>query len=316
MNTTTATNKTNDLRHTIQTTFKGNPVIIQIRLNDECKNGHQDFSITGTTYRPFEKGDRKDGDWKVFNGKNYTFDSGGCIHETILKARPDLKIFVNLHLCDYEGIPMHAVENGFYHLTNGFNNVKPEQAEFKTKFCEYYRITGNQFNAIKTAKNKLQYALMLQSLGILKQWKEEATAAIDYLESLTGKIFVVDSKRTQFNAPTPEEITAEKEKENAGYYTPEAEQQREQAKQAGFLAELEADRDKIINKAIEEFEVKKQVLLIGGKKALDNCIYYNHSRTLSFNWRGYDRLSTEAYNKIAAEITLPEGVQIENKEAK
>jgi len=305
MTTTTATNKTNDLRHSINCTdAEGNAVYIKIRLNDECKNGHQDFAITATIY---EKG-------KPQTDRNMI--AGGCCHDEIVKARLDLKIFVNLHLCDYEGIPMHAVENGFYHLTNGFNNVKPEQAEFKTKFCEYYRMTGKQFDTLKTAKNKLQYALMLQSLGILTQWKEEATAAIDYLESLTGKIFVVDSKKTQFNAPTPEEITAEKEKEAAGYYTPEAEQQREQAKQAGFLAELEADRDKAINKITEEFEVKKQVLLIGGKKALDNCIYYNHSRTLSFNWRGYDRLSTEAYNKIAAEITLPGGVQIENKEAK
>jgi hypothetical protein len=113
---TTPENATNDLRYTISTTFKGNPIIIKIRLNDECKNGHQDFSITGTTYRLFEKGDRKDGDWKVFNGKNYTFDSGGCIHETILKVKPELKIFVDLHLCDYKGIPMHAVANGFYHL--------------------------------------------------------------------------------------------------------------------------------------------------------------------------------------------------------
>ena len=73
------------------------------------------------------------------------------------------------------------------------------------------------------------------------------------------------------------------------------------------------ERDKEIAKATEEFEVKKQVLLIGGEKALNNCIYYNHSRTLSFNWRGYDRISEELYNKIAADINLPEGVKIENK---
>jgi len=297
--------KTNDLRHTIITTdSEGNYMKIKIRLNDECKNGHQDFAITADIYQ---------------KGKPQTdryFIAGGCCHDEIIKARPDLKIFVNLHLCDYEGIPMYAVENGYYHLTNGFNNEKPESTNFKDKFCEYYRITGKQFEALKTAKNQLQYALKLQSLNILEQWKYEAITAIDALESMTGKIFVVDSIKTQFHAPTPEAIKEDELKQATGYYTPEAEQQREQSKQAGYLAALEADRDKDINKAVEEFEVKKQVLLIGGKKALDNCIYYNHSKTLSFNWKSYDMISNELYTKIAGSIKLPEGVKIENKQGK
>jgi len=82
------------------------------------------------------------------------------------------------------------------------------------------------------------------------------------------------------------------------------------------LAELEADRDKATNKITEEFEVKKQVLLIGGEKALKNCIYYNHSKTLSFNWRSYDMISTELYTKIAETIKLPKEVSIENKNGK
>jgi hypothetical protein len=55
---------------------------------------------------------------------------------------------------------------------------------------------------------------------------------------------------------------------------------------------------------------------MGGEKALKNCIYYNHSRTLSFNWKSYDIISTELYQKIARSIQLPEGVKIENKEVK
>jgi len=212
---TTTDNKTNDLRHSIACKdADGNSMFIKIRLNDECKNGHQDFSITASIYE---------------KGKPHTdryFISGGCCHDEIVKARPDLKIFVKLHLCDYEGIPMYAVENGFYYLTNGFNNTKPEAANFKDEFCEYYRITGKQFESLKMAKNQLQYALKLQSLNILQQWKYEATCAIDALESMTGKIFVVDSVKTQFHAPTIEEVEEERVKIANGYYTPEAEQQR------------------------------------------------------------------------------------------
>lgn len=76
---------------------------------------------------------------------------------------------------------------------------------------------------------------------------------------------------------------------------------------------MAAERDKEINKHTKEYEVKKAVLLFGGEKLLNNCIFYNHSETLAFNWRSYDKISEEEYNRIAAAIKLPEGVKIENQ---
>jgi len=297
MNTTLeATQKTNDLRHTITTTdIEGNPMTIKIRLNDECKNGHQDFSITGDIY---QKGKPKIDRYYL---------SGGCIHEDILKVMPELQIFVNLHLCDYEGIPMYAVENGFYHLTNGFNKTKIEDKTFKIEFCEYYRIDAMQFDVLSTSKNQLQYALLLQSLGILAQWKIEANKAIELMENFTGKTFLVDSVKTQYHAPTLEQINEENKKQLEGYYTIEAENEREKSRQGEILKKLADDRDKAIKKHTNEYEVKKAVLLIGGEKALKNCIFYNHSNELSFNWRNYDNISNELIEKIKAEIKLPKG---------
>lgn len=293
---------TNDLRKKIKTTTEeGNTLIIKIRLNDECKNGHQDFSITGELYQ-------KD---KPMNDRNMI--SCGCIHDEILAARPDLKIFVNLHLCDYLGTPMHPIENGFYFLSNGFNNTPIEHPNFKAEYCEYYRITPAQFEVLSQSKNKIQYYKNLVKLNILEQWKAEADKGIKLLEEMTDKTFLVDSKRSQLIAPTPEEIAQEEEREKSDYYTPEQEEEREKAKQADLLAKLEAERDKGINKHIEEYEVKKSVLLAAGDKALNNCIYYNHSRTLAFNWRSYDKISEEEYNKILASIQLPEGIKIENQ---
>jgi len=295
---------TNDIRQTILAhDKKGNPIYIKIRLNDECKNGHQDFSITGDIY---EKDKPKTDRFNI---------TGGCIHEEILKARPDLKIFVELHLCDYTGVPMHAVANGFYHLRQGFNNTKPESPEFMAEYCDYYRITPAQFSKLNDAQNRLQFALLLQSLGILAQWEKQANQAIKMLEDMTGSKFLVDSKRTQFVAPTTDEIKEEEEKQAAGYYTPAAAQKREEEKRQSILDKLAAERDKEIKSATDEFEVKKQVLLLGGEAALNNCIYYNHSRTLSFNWRGYDRISDQLIESITSKIQLPEGVKIENKAA-
>lgn len=304
---------TNSLSHTITTTFKGNPMIIKITLDDHCKNGHQDFSITGTTYRPFTKGDRKDEDYKVFNGKNYTFDCGGCIHDEILKARPDLKIFVDLHLCDYTGCPMHTTANGFYHLTNGFNNTKIEDTNFKKEYCEYYRITGNQFDVLSTSKTQTQFAVNLYKLGVLAQWQEQANKAILLLEEMTGNKFLIDSKRTQFVAPTDEELKEEESRQNSGYYTDKAQKEREKQAALNVINDLKKDLNKAIQKASNEYKAKLAVLKAGGKKALDNCIYYNHTNTICFNWRNYDNLSTETINQIKSKIKLPKGVSIESK---
>lgn len=206
MNTQTTTPASNDLRHTIYTEDKyGNYMQIKISLNDECKNGHQDFAITADIY--------KKGKPKI----DKYFIMGGCCHEEILKARPDLKIFVDLHLCDYKGIPMHAVENGFYFLREGFNDIKPEHVNFPPKFCEYYRISYSQFQVLSKCENKLQYALKLKELNILRQWEKQANKAIKTLEEMTRQKFIVDSKHTQFNEPTQEQIVEEVQKQATGY---------------------------------------------------------------------------------------------------
>src|ERR1035437_2600790 len=82
---------------------------IEIRLDDECKNGHDDFAITASIWSK--------------NNKYSEEDMGGCCHAEILSVRPDLKIFVDLHLNSSKGVPMYAIENGFYHLKNSPKEV-------------------------------------------------------------------------------------------------------------------------------------------------------------------------------------------------
>ena len=283
------TTQSNDLRHNISVDDSTGNYLIKIRLNDECKNGHQDFSITATFW---EIG-------KVRSDRNLIM--GGCCHDEILKVRPDFQIFVNLHLCDYSGVPIYAVENGFYHLQNGFNKTKVTDENFADEFCKYYRLTPNQFDALRQSENKLRYTLNLQNLGILEQWKAEADKAIAILEDLTNTKFIVDSKKTQFKAPTPEQISEEQEKEKCGYYTPEKiaerKQQAEAEAKAKKYAEIEEEMNKEINKVRKEYEVKKMVLDAG--RSLENFIYYAHSNEGRFNWKNYgEAVTKEEFEKF------------------
>lgn len=270
----TTVEQSNDLRHTISINDATANIHIKIRLNDECKNGHQDFSITANVY---EIG-------KVRSDRNMI--AGGCCHDDILAVRPDLQIFVNLHLCDYTGAPMYAVENGFYHLKNGFNNTKPNAPEFKSEFCQYYRITPAQFDALVLSENKLQYAIKLEKLGIINQWKMEADKAIALMENFTGKKFLVDSVRTQYDAPSEDIIKAEEQLEAIGYYTPEKIQERTEKakadKTAKEIAEIRAELAKKIKTETDEANLKIMILEAG--LPIDNFIYYTHTNKAVFNW--------------------------------
>ena len=139
---TTTKETTNSLIYKTSKVIGDNVIYVTIRLNDECKNGHQDFAITGDIYKGQNKADR-----------NHI--AGGCIHEEILKHFPQFAPFVLLHLCDYKGIPAHPTANGFYHLTNGFNKTPINSPKFKAEFCEYYRISAPQFDVLNTSKNTI-----------------------------------------------------------------------------------------------------------------------------------------------------------------
>lgn len=269
--------KTNNLKHVINTTdAEGNTLIINIRLNDECKNGHQDFAITATIW---EKGKPKTDRYMI---------AGGCCHDDILAARPDLKLFVDLHLCDYSGAPMYAIENGFYHL-------KETGAETAR---EYIRATPEEFEEIQKAEDKQHFAYLLEKLNIPARWQAEASQAIKVLEELTGNEFVNDSIKTQYNRLTPEQIQAIGEKVESGYYTPEKLEERKQQKQAAELqkqfAKIQEQRNKEVNKANTEYDIKFAVL--SGGLSLDNFIYYNHTNEAVFNWN-----DSSYYKKVTPE---------------
>ena len=77
---------------------------VNIRFDDECKNGHQSFSITADVYTA-ESRRQKD------------CQACGCLHEDIEKVFPELAPLVKWHLMDTDG-PMHYLANTLYHASD------------------------------------------------------------------------------------------------------------------------------------------------------------------------------------------------------
>ena len=291
--------KTNDLRFTTNRVARnGEQWTITIRLNDECKNGYQEFMLTGMCY---EAGKRKT--------ENNLIRFGACGDE-IAKLFPEYEIFNKLHLCDYKGIPMYCVANGYYHLVHGFERYEDGET-LKSKFCKVYRISETQFDKLSNAESKVHYAILLEENNIFEQWKKEADEAIEKLEELTGNEFVIDSAKTQYDKPSSIEIENEKERLNNGYYSEESKNKRVQEAELKELQKINEEETKKIDKIKMEYVIKR-ILFKVSKKAYNNYIYYDHTKEIAFNWRCYgdDEMTDEEIQEVKHALNgkLPKGV--------
>lgn len=277
----------NSLKHTISIDNNKGNYQIDIRLSDDCKNGHNDFAITATF-------------WQVGKERKDRFCiAAGCCHDKILKFHPELKIFVDLHLSDVNGAPMYAIGNGFYHLKNGFNNTKQGSKKFSEEFKEYYRLTPEQFRVIATSEDEKMYHYWLTKLGVFDQWKRQANEAIKILESFTGLKFKDDSRAIRnFKMPADEMADIEK-LINSGYYSPKKIKERaedaEKKRVQKQFSDLKEKLDEKIKTLVDEYNVELAVLSYGF--SLDNFIYYNHTNTGKFNWKSYEsKITKDQFN--------------------
>lgn len=198
---------------------------VVVKLDDECKNGHQDFSITGTEW---EKG-------RAHIARN-VIHCGAC-GDDIASKFPEFEIFNRLHLCDYNGIPMYPVNNGMYHI----------KRMSKEDFCSYYRIPENHYAILKDCINEREYLYYLYELGIIDSWKAEATEAIKILEQWTGEKFVNTSTRSQLEKidMTGFDITQ---------YTPEN-------KALWLKKEIEEEHSKLLEERLVDIEKMVEIQL-------------------------------------------------------
>ncbi len=296
--------KSNDLRYSTTKIVGDKKIIVKIRLNDECKNGHQDFAITADIYE------------KRGNGQYY-HNSCGCLHDEIVKYFPQFKIFVDLHLSDYKGAPMYAVENGFYWIKEYKSGKKTADTP-----KEYLRITDEELSVLSMCEDKYVFWFKLYELGIVKRWEDEAQKAIEYLENITDKKFLVDSVKSQI-APMPDETRLMIEERIANnYYSLEKIQERENAtkeeQKQKRITDLKEKAAKDIKKVEDSLSVHLHIIELGLPD--DNLIYYNHTNKAVFNWQDNSycsKISQEEFVDFMNKVDyskLPEGISFELKQ--
>lgn len=271
-----------------------------ISLDDDCHNNMCDWSITA------------DIRWKNKYGiyKEYM---GGCCHDEIARHCPELARFILLYYCNHYGAPMYPVENGTYHIKNSDKSVA----------IKYLRISDKEYLKLSEAvDDKMYFKYLLFNLGIVDRWERESGELIAELEDLCGKKWVNPYKpeEERFTLTlTDEERLLIEERIKAGYYSAEnIEKRREEAHKAKMM-EKRTEICEQYDKVIREAETDKKIMLCVFDYGLstDNVIYYNHTNTLSFNWRDYgEKITQEEFDDFVNNVDrsqLPEGIKFELK---
>jgi hypothetical protein len=91
-------------------------MIVTLRYDDQCGNGHNTFSITSNIYST--GGSRGEPKINHANGRVLRLESCGCQHDEIIKRFPELAPFIKWHLTSSDG-PMHYIDNTVYYAEQG-----------------------------------------------------------------------------------------------------------------------------------------------------------------------------------------------------
>jgi hypothetical protein len=279
---------TNNLKYNVTKTLGKFDYVINVRLNDECKNGHEDFSITGTIYKAGKRGDNN-----VF--------SGGAIGDKIADKFPEFAIFNKLHLSQFNGVPMHAIGNGLYWMQQGN----------KEHAVSTLRITDEEFKCLDAIKHAGEeyFTHKLIEMGLVERWKDEANQAIKLLEQLTGNKFQSTATQARAVELTREQTEEIKKQEKSGYYTEEAISKRQSDK-------VEAEKAKKIENLIKEHTKKRKeadkdleinIFLIQQGLSQFAAIYYKHTNEVCFNW-STNKTTRDQYDQLMKHKDLPKGV--------
>lgn len=271
-------------------------VTIEASLNDDCKNGYEDFGLTYSLWE--ERFGRKDG----VGGGCAAGSDNAIVRKAIRKF--GLEPVERVHLCDMNGAPMYPTANAIYHAKNSGFEV----------FRNYLRLTDEEAKQAFYIDDEFGLYVWLLDNGIIDRWKNEANEAIKAI--INGRDIEFESTATKKQGHwyfkhdvTEGAFRAQRDLIRDGYYTPERYgQHRENETLNACMKSLnnsmeclqrridEAEMDIKFKCALRDIicehvaEFKKPILLI------DNSIFYQHRNEIAFNWRNFsDKVNDEDY---------------------
>lgn len=88
-------------------------VVVTIRHDDECGNGHNSFTITTDIYEQYQH--IGEPTVKLSNGRTAWLSSCGCQHDVVRQVFPELAYLLKWHMMSTNG-PLHYIANTLYWL--------------------------------------------------------------------------------------------------------------------------------------------------------------------------------------------------------
>lgn len=160
----------------------GELLTVEIRFDDECKNGHNSFAITANVRRS--------------GARDIT--AGGCMHEEIAQVFPELAHLIRWHLCGTDG-PMHYIANTVYHALQHSPN----------RAWVYFNGPSDPLNIGETKERLVGYVNAHEALkvegaeGYRVQW-DEKTAKVQNLDRARSCGVWPDATDEQLSLPKAE----------------------------------------------------------------------------------------------------------------
>jgi len=143
-------------------------LFVNLRFDDDCRNGHNSFAITGSLYSKH---------YKVEPNRNTYCIASGCIHKDIAKHAPEIAHLIKWHLCSTDG-PLHYISNTLFHAgdLDCWGKKKGEPYNFTRKL----KFDNNPF-LYTPKKNLLEF---IDLVGIEADWKDYKIVEIEHRNSL------------------------------------------------------------------------------------------------------------------------------------
>lgn len=116
----------------------------------------------------------------------------GMLHEEILECAPELAPVIAVHLADPDGVPIHAVANGWYFYSGKARQYEEDQVESGNAwYAENYERSDHERAAaalhipvedLPTGLDREGFETFAQ--GLRPRWKEQARVALEIIENI------------------------------------------------------------------------------------------------------------------------------------